>query len=76
MLSNLADFADHADRPLVLGVVLRSVERALLVGSAAIDRCVAGSADLKLGKLVKLNFDCIVRVALALRLDGLGLLGC
>ncbi len=75
MLSDLADFANDADGALVLGVVLRPVERTLLVGRAAIDRCMAGRADLELGELVVFDLHRVVWVALALGLGFLGLLG-
>lgn len=73
MLSNLANLADRAHRALVLGVVLGSVKRALLVRGAAVDGREAGSADLELGKLVELNLHGVVGVTLALRLGSLGL---
>ena len=76
VLADLADLAHGAHGALVLGVVLGPVERALLEGGAAVDGRVAGRADLKLGELVKLNLDRVVRVALALRLGLAGLLFC
>lgn len=74
MLSDLANLADCAHRALVLGVVLGSVKCALLVRGTAVDGREAGSADLKLGKLIELDLHGVVRVALALRLGSLGLL--
>lgn len=73
MLSNLADLANPAHASLVLAMVLGAVKGALLVRGAAIDRRVASRADLKLGELIKLNLDRVVRVALALSLGLLGL---
>lgn len=66
MLANLADLTHRAHAALVFAVVLGSVKRALLVRRAAVDRRVACCANLKLGKLVKLNLYSIVWVALAL----------
>lgn len=74
MLSNFADVANNAQAALVLGVVLGPVERALLVGGAAVDRCMAGGADLELCELVILDLYRIMRVALALSLGFPGLL--
>lgn len=74
MLANLAHLADPAGLALVLGVVLGAVKGALLVRRAAVDGAVAGRADLELGKLVKLDLDGVVGVALALSLVLLGLL--
>jgi hypothetical protein len=73
VLADLADLAHDADGALVLGVVLGAVKGALLVRGAAVDGRVAGGADLKLGELVKLNLDRVVRVALALSLGLAGL---
>lgn len=56
-------------------MILGAVKGALLKRGATVDGCVAGGANLKLGKLVKLNFYGIMRVALALRLCLSGLLG-
>lgn len=75
MLANLAHLADRADGALVLCVVLGTVKRALLIACAAVDGRVAGGADLKLGKLVKLNLYRVMGVALALRLGLPGLFG-
>ena len=68
MLADLADLAHHADSTLVLGVVLGSIKRALLERGAAVNRGVAGGADLKLSELVKFDLNRVVRAALALRL--------
>ncbi len=65
MLSNLAHLTDSADSSLVLAVVLGPVERALLVWCAAVDRRVTGRAYLKLCKLIVLDLDCVMRIALA-----------
>lgn len=73
VLPNLAHLAHAAHAALVLGVVLGPVKRALLKRRAAVDGRVAGRAHLELGKLVKLNLDRVVRVALALRLGLFGL---
>lgn len=73
MLAHLADLAHDAHGALVLGVVLGPVKRALLERGAAVDRRVAGRANLEFGKLVKLDLDCVVRVPLALRLCLAGL---
>lgn len=66
MLSDLAHLADCADGTLVLGMVLGSVERTLLVRGTAVDGRVAGSTDLELGELVVFNLYRVMRVALAL----------
>ena len=76
MLAHLAHLADDAHSTLVLGVVLGTVERAFFVGRAAVDGSVAGRANFKLGELVELDLDRIVRVALALRLGLAGLRDC
>jgi hypothetical protein len=76
VLSNLADLAHPADGALVLAVVLGAVKGALLVRGAAVDWRETRCADLELGELVKLNFDGVVGVALALSLDSLGLWKC
>ena len=73
MLTNLAYLAHDADGTLVAGVVLGPVKSALFKRRTAVDGCVAGGAALELGKLVVLDLDRIVRVALALRLGLLGL---
>lgn len=65
MLANLAHLAHLADGALVLAVVLGPVKRALLIRGAAVDGRVARRANLKLGKLIKLNLHRVVRVALA-----------
>lgn len=73
MLANLADLTHDANRALVLGVVLGPVECALLIRRAAVDWCVASRADIELGKLIELNLDRIIWVALALSLGSTGL---
>lgn len=73
MLSNLANLADLAEGALVLGVVLGPVKRTLLVRRSAVNRGVAGSANLKLGELIKFNINSVVGVTLALSLGSLGL---
>lgn len=73
MLAHLADLADGAHGALVLAVVLGPVKCALLVRCAAVDGRVAGRADLKLGELVELDLNLVVRVALSKRLGLLGL---
>ena len=72
VLADLTHSAHSAHRPLVLCVILGSVKSALLEAGAAVDWCVAGGADFKLGELVKLNLDRVMGVALALRLCLLG----
>jgi hypothetical protein len=69
VLANFADLADCADGALELGVVLAAVEGARLKARAAVDGRVAGGTDFELGKLVELDLDGVVGVALALRLD-------
>jgi len=76
MLAHLAHLANDAHSTFVLGVVLGAVERAFFVGRAAVDGSVAGCADFELGKLVELDLDRIMRVALALRLGFTGLKDC
>ena len=73
VLADLADAADDAHGTLVLGVVLSAVERALLERRAAVDGRVARRTHIKFCELVVLDFDRVVRVALALRLGPLGL---
>lgn len=73
MLANLAHFANSAHLSLVLAVVLGPIKCTSLKRRSAVDGRVAGGADLKLGKLVKLNVDGIVGVALACCLGLLGL---
>lgn len=74
MLANLTHIADPADCSLVLGVVLGPAERTYLERSAAVDGRVAGSTDLELGELIKLNLYRVVGVTLALSLCLLRLL--
>jgi len=73
MLADLAHLTHSAHSPLVLWQVLGAVERALLERSTSVNRRVAGSADVKLGKLVEFNLYRVVRVTLALSLGLLGL---
>jgi hypothetical protein len=73
MLANLTHFTHAAHSALVLGVVLGAIKGTLLIRSTAVDRCMASSAHIKLGELVKLNLNSIVRVAFALSLGLLGL---
>jgi hypothetical protein len=73
MLANLTHFTYPAHGALILGVVLGAIEGTLLVRSTAVDRRMAGCAYIKLGELVKLNFNGVIRVALALSLGLLGL---
>lgn len=73
MLANLTHFTNPTDASLVLGVVLGSVKCTFLVRRAAVDGGVARSAYLKLGKLIELNLNSIVGIALALSLGSLGL---
>lgn len=73
MLANLTNLADFAQSALILGVVFGSVKGALLVRRAAVNRSKAGGANLKLCKLIKLNINRIVRIALARRLGLLSL---
>jgi len=68
VLANLADLADCAYRALVLCMVLGAVKCAFLVAGTAINRRVAGRADLKLRELVKLNLHRVVRITLTLSL--------
>jgi len=49
-------------------VVFGSVKGAHLEGCTAVNRGVAGGANLELGELVKLNLNGVVRVTFALRL--------
>lgn len=65
MLAHLTNLTDRAHRALVLAVVLGPVKGAFLVCRAAVDWRVAGRANLKFGKLIKLNLYCIVWVTLA-----------
>lgn len=69
VLTDLTDLANGADGALELGVVLAAVEGARLEGRAAVDGRVGGGADVELGKLVELDLDSVVGVALALGLD-------
>jgi len=73
MLADLAHLTHSAHSPLVLWQVLGAVERALLERSTSVNRRVASSADIKLGKLVEFNLYRVVRVTLALSLGLLGL---
>lgn len=73
MLSNLADLADLANGSLVLRVVLGTIEGAFLVWSTSIDGAMAGSANVKLRKLIELDFDSVIRITLTLRLCLFGL---
>lgn len=66
MLSDLAYLADGAYGALVSGVILGTVERALLVHGTAVDGGVTGRTDLKFGELVIFDLYCVVRIALAL----------
>ena len=68
MFTNLANFANPANRSLVLGVVFRPVKVTYLVRSAAVNRSKASSADLKFCELVKLNLNTVTGIPLALRL--------
>lgn len=73
MLADLAHLTHSAHSPLVLWQVLGAVERALLERSTSVNRRVASSTDIKLGKLVEFNLYRVVRVTLALSLGLLGL---
>jgi hypothetical protein len=73
MLADLAHPTDGTHAALEPAVVLGAVKRALLERRAAVDGREAGRADLKLGELVKLDLDRVVRVALALGLCFAGL---
>jgi len=73
VLSDLANLTNRADGSLVLGVVLGSVECTGLKGVAAVNGSVTGSANLKLGELIVLDFYSVMWVALTLRLHSLGL---
>lgn len=75
MLAHFADPANDTHGPLVLRVVLGAIECALLMGCAAVDWRVAGSADLELSELVVLYLHRITGIALALSLGSPGLLG-
>lgn len=75
VLPNLAHLTHPAHAALVRRMVLGPVKLAFLVRRPAVDRRVARRTHVKLGKLVKLNVDRVVRVALALRLGFLGLIG-
>ena len=54
-------------------MMLRSVEGTNHTGRPTVDGCKGGSAHVELGKLVKLDVDLVLRAALALRFDLLGL---
>jgi hypothetical protein len=76
MLANLADSADNAYCAFELGVILGSIKRTLFKRCAAVDGCVAGSADLEFGKLVELDLHRVVGIALTLSLGLPGLFVC
>ena len=73
MLADLAHLTHSAHSPLVLWQILGAVERALLERSTSVNRRVAGSADVKLGKLVEFNLDGVVGIAFVLGLVPFGL---
>lgn len=73
MLANLAHLAHLADHTLVPGVVLGTVEGTLLIRIAAVDWRETGTAYLELGELVKVDFNSVIGIPLALRLGLLGL---
>ncbi len=73
MLANFTNLTHLAHQALVLGVVLGAVKGAFLKRRTAVDRAVTRRTNLKLGKLIKLDIYCVIRIALALgfRLFGL-----
>ena len=58
-----------AYRTLVLGVVLRTIERTGETGLASIDGCVRGTANVEFAESVELDVDGVVRRALAHSFD-------
>jgi hypothetical protein len=71
--TNLRHLRYPAHAALILRVVLGAGEGVRDAGRAAVNRGVGGGADVELGKGVEVNFDLVLRVALALSLDLSGL---
>ncbi len=71
--ADLTHLANSTQLPLVLRVMLGSVKRAGGAGGPAIDGGKRRGAHVEFGKLVELDVDLVLRAALALRLDLLGL---
>lgn len=71
--ANLGHLGYPADAALVLLVILGTSEGVGHARRATEDGSERGSADVELGELVELDIDRILRVALALSLDLLGL---
>lgn len=69
----LAHLANPTKSPLVLRMVLRSVEWAGRAGRPTVDGRKRRSANVEFGKLVELDVDFVLRATLALCLDLLGL---
>jgi hypothetical protein len=76
VFSNLTHFANLAHSALVLGVIFGAIKCTLLIRCSTVDWGVAGSTNLKLGELIKLNVNRIVRVSLTLSLGLFGLSSC
>lgn len=66
MLTDLANFANPADSSLVFGMILGTIEGTFFVRCAAVDWCMAGSTNLELRKLIKLDVNGVVRISFAL----------
>jgi hypothetical protein len=73
VLAHLTDITNHADRSLVLGVILGSIKSTHLKCRTCIDGGVAGGADVEFGKLVELYLHRVGGVAFALGFRLLGL---
>jgi hypothetical protein len=72
--SNLTNLADLAHRALVPSMVLRAIIRTSRARASTIDRRMTRRADLKVGKLIKVNFNGISGFLLSNALDTLGAL--
>jgi len=71
--SDLTNLAHGTNRALILGMVLDPIVRTCDTRLIRVYRRVRRSADLELGKLVEIDFDCIVGVLLAYGFDLAGL---
>lgn len=71
--SNFAHLAHPTHLPLKLHLVFRRVVWAPYARHSRVNGRVRSSADIKLGELIEFNVDLILRAALCLRFDFLGL---
>jgi hypothetical protein len=69
---NLRDAVNPTHRPLVLRMILRPTVRTSSTRHATINRCEARGADIKISKLIEVDFDSIRWVLLGNLLDACG----